>query len=86
MLTLTDTEGPRPTVTGLRQFLIDQGVARFMLPDSVRFVDHVPLTAVGKIARQQLVAQIQKAEQKLETEGVETPCKKAIQLQIRAQY
>lgn len=63
VLVLAEIAAQRPTLGDLRNFLIDEGVARFMLPDSLEFVDQVPLTAVGKIARQQLVKQIQESRQ-----------------------
>lgn len=60
---------PKPTLGELRAFLIEEGVARFMLPDSLEFVDQLPFTAVGKIARQQLIAQIQQSRKNSETQG-----------------
>lgn len=71
VLVLTDEAGSRPTLRMVRQFLADEGIARLMLPDSIEIVECIPLTAVGKIARRQLVAKISKTEQP-ETEGVLT--------------
>ena len=56
-----------PGLGELRNFLIDQGVARFMLPDTLAFIDKLPMTAVGKIARQQLIATVLQSRQNPET-------------------
>lgn len=42
----------------LRRHLLDLGVAEYKLPDRVRFVDAIPLTAIGKIDKQRLRAQL----------------------------
>lgn len=42
----------------LRRYLLEQGVAEYKLPDRVRFVEAIPLTAVGKIDKQRLRAQL----------------------------
>jgi 2,3-dihydroxybenzoate-AMP ligase len=69
VLVLADLATQPPTLIELRHFLIEQGVARFMLPDSLEFIDQVPLTAVGKIARQQLVTKIQQTRKTPKTQG-----------------
>lgn len=70
VLVLADNTSLKPTLGDVRTFLIEEGIARFMLPDSLEFVDQVPLTAVGKIARQQLIAQIQQSRKNSESQGV----------------
>ncbi len=58
---------PRPTVASVAEFLLDQGLAQFKLPERVEVVDAFPLTNVGKVAKKELRADI---AQKIETEGV----------------
>lgn len=48
--------GPTLTLNDVRHFLIEEGVAHFMLPDSIEYVPELPLTAVGKVAYQQLIS------------------------------
>ncbi|TWH75954.1 2,3-dihydroxybenzoate-AMP ligase [Azomonas agilis] len=43
----------------LRRYLLAQGIAEYKLPDRFCFLEHLPLTAVGKIDKQQLRAQLQ---------------------------
>lgn len=62
----------KPSLSDLRHFLIEQDVARFMLPDALEFIGQLPFTAVGKIARQQLIAQIQQSRTHSETQGTLT--------------
>jgi 2,3-dihydroxybenzoate-AMP ligase len=69
VLVLSEPAASNPTLIELRHFLLEEGIARFMLPDSIEFIDQIPLTAVGKIARQQLVKKIQ-TQKSSETEGV----------------
>lgn len=69
VLVLSDLATQPPTLSELRHFLIEEGVARLMLPDSLEFIDQVPLTAVGKIARQQLATKIQQSRKTFETQG-----------------
>ncbi len=57
-LVLTNNQHEKPTLLALRQYLSSEGLARHMLPDVLAFVAEIPLTAVGKIARKQLAAQI----------------------------
>ncbi|MBJ7536593.1 (2,3-dihydroxybenzoyl)adenylate synthase [Marinomonas transparens] len=48
--------GPTLTLNEVRHFLIEEGVAHFMLPDSIEYVPELPFTAVGKVAYQQLIS------------------------------
>lgn len=43
----------------LRRYLREQGVAEYKLPDRFRFLDQLPLTAVGKIDKRRLREQLQ---------------------------
>lgn len=65
-----DEATPKPTLSEVRAFLTEEGIARFMLPDRLEFVDQLPLTAVGKIARQQLITHIQQSRQQTNTQGI----------------
>ncbi|MBF6301318.1 AMP-binding protein [Nocardia amamiensis] len=47
-------DGETPTLADLRGFLIDRGLASFKLPDMIRKVTSLPVTAVGKIDRKAL--------------------------------
>ena len=67
MLVLAGDDTQPPGLGKLRNFLIDQGVARFMLPDTLAFIDKLPMTAVGKVARQQLIATVLQSRQNPET-------------------
>jgi len=58
-LVLTPTYEQQPNLADIRQYLSAEGVARHTLPDCLAFITDIPLTAVGKIARQKLSAQIQ---------------------------
>ena len=49
---------PALRAPALRRHLLDLGVAEYKLPDRVRFVDALPLTAVGKIDKPRLRAQL----------------------------
>lgn len=69
VLVLADRTAPKPTLSEVRTFLTNEGIARFMLPDSLEFADQVPLTAVGKIARQQLITHIQQSRKNSEPQG-----------------
>lgn len=42
----------------LRRHLLELGVAEYKLPDRVRFVETIPFTAIGKIDKQRLRAQL----------------------------
>ncbi|RDI61463.1 (2,3-dihydroxybenzoyl)adenylate synthase [Nocardia pseudobrasiliensis] len=54
-LVVTDT---MPTLPDLKAFLTARGLATYKLPDTLRQVDHLPLTAVGKIDKKSLRAQL----------------------------
>ena len=69
---IAPNEGPRLTLAELRQYLVAEGVARLMLPESLTFVNKLPVTAVGKISKKQLVAQIQQAQLHSPSEEKET--------------
>ncbi|WP_274199697.1 (2,3-dihydroxybenzoyl)adenylate synthase [Actinomycetospora lemnae] len=55
-----------PTLDELTAFLLDQGLARFKLPERVEAVAAFPLTSVGKVSKKDLRADI---AAKLEHEG-----------------
>ncbi|GLW90662.1 (2,3-dihydroxybenzoyl)adenylate synthase [Actinokineospora globicatena] len=48
----------RPKLKELRAHLADLGLARFKQPDKLVVVDELPLTAVGKISKRDLVARL----------------------------
>ncbi|MGY2062890.1 AMP-binding enzyme, partial [Nocardia gipuzkoensis] len=50
-LVVTDT---MPTLAELKTFLTTRGLATYKLPDTLRRVDSLPLTAVGKIDKKAL--------------------------------
>ena len=50
--------GPAPTLKELTAFLADRGLARYKLPDKLVVLDQLPLTAVGKISKQELVERL----------------------------
>jgi 2,3-dihydroxybenzoate-AMP ligase len=50
--------GTAPTLAGLTAFLRDRGLATFKLPDQLRVVDHLPVTAVGKIDKKRLSEEV----------------------------
>ncbi len=52
---------PELSTTALRRFLREQGVADYKIPDRFERLDALPLTAVGKIDKQRLRAQLQAA-------------------------
>ncbi|WP_063128481.1 (2,3-dihydroxybenzoyl)adenylate synthase [Nocardia fusca] len=58
----------QPDVTSIGEFLLDQGLAKFKLPERVEVVDEFPLTNVGKVSKKDLRADIEK---KIEKESVE---------------
>jgi len=55
------TRNPGLTPSALRRHLFTLGVAEYKLPDRVRFIEAMPLTAVGKIDKNQLRALTQPA-------------------------
>lgn len=46
--------GASPSNRGILQFLAEQGVSRWGLPDDVVFVDELPKTSVGKFSKREL--------------------------------
>ncbi|MBA4023322.1 MAG: 2,3-dihydroxybenzoate-AMP ligase [Gordonia sp.] len=52
------TDGPAPDLPTVRAFLADRGLATFKQPDLLRVVRSLPVTAVGKIDKRTLVAQL----------------------------
>ncbi|ORM26892.1 AMP-binding protein [Williamsia sp. 1135] len=52
------TDGPAPDLPAVRAFLADRGLATFKQPDQLRVVRSLPVTAVGKIDKRTLVAQL----------------------------
>ncbi len=50
--------GPAPTLKQLKAFLADRGLARYKLPDKLVVLDQLPLTAVGKISKRELVERL----------------------------
>ena len=46
---IVPTAGHAPTVAGLRAALTQMGIAAFKLPERLRLIDEIPLTAVGKV-------------------------------------
>ena len=55
-----------PTVASVGEFLLDQGLARFKLPERLELVAQFPLTNVGKVAKKDLRADI---ANKIQREG-----------------
>ncbi|MGE3286609.1 MAG: (2,3-dihydroxybenzoyl)adenylate synthase [Pseudonocardia sp.] len=53
----TDTDGP-PSLPGITAFLLEQGLARFKLPERIEVVEAFPLTNVGKVSKKDLRADI----------------------------
>jgi 2,3-dihydroxybenzoate-AMP ligase len=47
-----------PKLKGLRAFLAERGLARFKQPDRLVVVDELPLTAVGKISKRDVVERL----------------------------
>jgi 2,3-dihydroxybenzoate-AMP ligase len=52
------TRGERPTAASLKAWVRSRGLAAFKVPDQVVFVDAFGTTAVGKISRRELRAQL----------------------------
>jgi non-ribosomal peptide synthetase component E (peptide arylation enzyme) len=44
-------DGAQPTLDELRAHLLDQGLARFKLPERLIFRDELPRTASGKVMK-----------------------------------
>jgi mycobactin salicyl-AMP ligase len=51
--------GHRLGLAEIREFLSGRDVAAFMLPDEVRTVSSLPLTAIGKVDKKALRAEIE---------------------------
>jgi mycobactin salicyl-AMP ligase len=51
-------DGPAPDLPTVRQFLAERGLATFKQPDQLRIVTSLPVTAVGKIDKRALLAQL----------------------------
>jgi non-ribosomal peptide synthetase component E (peptide arylation enzyme) len=47
-------EGEQPSLADLQLFLEDHGVAKYKWPERLEFLDELPLTGVGKVAKKQL--------------------------------
>jgi 2,3-dihydroxybenzoate-AMP ligase len=52
------TRGERPTAASLKAWVRSRGLAAFKVPDQVVFVDAFGTTAVGKVSRRELRAQL----------------------------
>jgi cyclohexanecarboxylate-CoA ligase len=55
LLVVTEVD-QRPTLELLRRFLSDYGLASFKAPERLLFLDELPKTATGKVAKQELKA------------------------------
>ncbi|MBF6062239.1 AMP-binding protein [Nocardia terpenica] len=51
-------EDPMPSLADIKRFLTARGLATYKLPDLLRQADHLPLTAVGKIDKKALRADL----------------------------
>lgn len=70
VLVLEKNVSNQPTLNEIRDFLINEGVAHFLLPESIEFIESLPLTAVGKIAHQQLISRFKSSRPTKELEGI----------------
>lgn len=61
-----------PTLAALRAHLTAQGLARFTQPDRLVVLDELPLTAVGKISKRDLVARLGTAPGAMTTKASST--------------
>ena len=48
----------RVDLLGLREFFVERGVAKYKIPERVEIVDHLPMTATGKVSKGDLRAWI----------------------------
>jgi 2,3-dihydroxybenzoate-AMP ligase len=48
------SRGQQPSVSDIRRWMRERGIAAFKVPDRIIFVDHFPETGVGKISRKEL--------------------------------
>ena len=60
-------DAEEPTTASSGRFLLEQGLAKFKLPERVELVEAIPLTNVGKVSKKDLRADIEK---KIEKESV----------------
>lgn len=49
-------DGPRRSLSDLKQAVHARGVADYKLPDAVRYVPELPLTPLGKVDKKALAA------------------------------
>lgn len=64
---VASTDGTDMTVATVSEYLLDQGLAKFKLPERVVLVDTFPLTNVGKVSKRDLRLDI---ERKIQAESV----------------
>ncbi len=50
--------GPEPTLEDLGAFLLDQGIAKFKLPERLEVVERFPLSPFGKVSKKDLTERI----------------------------
>ncbi len=50
--------GPEPTLDDLATFLLDQGIAKFKLPERLEVVERFPLSPFGKVSKKDLAEMI----------------------------
>ena len=50
--------GPKPTLADLGAFLLDQGIAKFKLPERLELVETFPLSPFGKVSKKDLAEMI----------------------------
>jgi 2,3-dihydroxybenzoate-AMP ligase len=55
-------EGDQPSLADLQHFLAEQGVAKYKWPERLEFLDELPLTGVGKVAKKQLREMVKEAD------------------------
>lgn len=48
------SRGQKPTVSELKKFIRECGIAAFKIPDKIEFVDSFPLTPLGKVSKKAL--------------------------------
>ncbi|WP_221760985.1 (2,3-dihydroxybenzoyl)adenylate synthase [Kibdelosporangium aridum] len=65
------TADGRPTLSSVRTHLAERGLAQFKHPDRLIVLDELPLTAVGKINKQQLVVRLRTERKRAATQPVD---------------
>ena len=45
---------PAPTVSDVGDYLLEEGLAKFKLPERIEVIDEMPVTQVGKLDRPEL--------------------------------